>query len=138
ADPPMVEGSCAQLGGGTTTRFPVTPAPREIQPMSHLARGGFAAMFAALALLVAAPCAAVTPCRFNGVRCRTNQDCCSGVCTANVCGPPTTTTCQAFPATGQTTCWNSSGTVIPCAGTGHDGDTLTGAPLAYVDNGDGT
>src|SRR5206468_905681 len=30
------------------------------------------------------------------------------------------------------------GTVIPCAGTGHDGDTLTGAPLAYVDNGDGT
>jgi len=46
-------------------------------------------------------------------------------------------TCR-LPATGQTTCWNSSGTVIPCAGTGHDGDTLKGAPLAYVDNGDGT
>jgi hypothetical protein len=43
-----------------------------------------------------------------------------------------------FPATGQTTCWDETGTVIPCAGTGHDGDTHAGAPLAYVDNGDGT
>jgi hypothetical protein len=41
-------------------------------------------------------------------------------------------------ATGQTTCWNSSGTVVPCAGTGHDGDLKKGATLAYVDNGDGT
>ncbi len=44
----------------------------------------------------------------------------------------------AFPATGQTTCWNTAGSVIPCAGTGHDGDVQAGAPLAYVDNGDGT
>jgi hypothetical protein len=52
------------------------------------------------------------------------------------------TACQAsqqhLPATGQTTCWDSSGTVIPCAGTGQDGDTLGGAPPTYVDNGDGT
>jgi hypothetical protein len=41
-------------------------------------------------------------------------------------------------ATGQTTCWNSIGTVIPCAGTGQDGEVQAGAPLAYVDNGDGT
>jgi len=46
--------------------------------------------------------------------------------------------CTAFPATGQTTCWNSSGSVIPCAGTGHDGNIQAGATLAYQDNGDGT
>jgi hypothetical protein len=45
---------------------------------------------------------------------------------------------QAFPATGQTTCWNSAGVVIPCAGTGHDGEIQAGATLAYLDNGDGT
>jgi hypothetical protein len=55
-----------------------------------------------------------------------------------VCAPNAGPTDGGFPATGQTTCWNSSGTVIPCAGTGHDGDTHTGAALAYVDNGDGT
>jgi len=32
----------------------------------------------------------------------------------------------------------SPATFIPCAGTGHDGDTRAGVPLAYVDNGDGT
>lgn len=45
---------------------------------------------------------------------------------------------QAFPATGQTTCWDSSATIIPCAGTGHDGELQAGATLAYQDNGDGT
>jgi hypothetical protein len=45
---------------------------------------------------------------------------------------------QAFPATGQTTCWNSAGTVIACAGTGQDGDVQAGATLSYTDNGDGT
>ena len=43
-----------------------------------------------------------------------------------------------FPATGQTTCYDSSGTVIACAGTGQDGDTEAGAALRYKDNGDGT
>jgi len=47
-------------------------------------------------------------------------------------------TSQAFPATGQITCWNSAGAVVPCAGTGQDGDVQAGAALAYVDNGDGT
>jgi hypothetical protein len=51
--------------------------------------------------------------------------------------PPAT---HQFPATGQTTCWSSdvSGTVIPCAGTGQDGDIRAGAVLSYTDNGDGT
>ncbi len=44
----------------------------------------------------------------------------------------------SFSATGQATCWDSSGTVIPCAGTGHDGEIQAGAAHAYVDNGDGT
>lgn len=42
------------------------------------------------------------------------------------------------PATGQTTCWDSAGSVIACAGTGQDGDTQAGAASALVDNGDGT
>ncbi len=46
--------------------------------------------------------------------------------------------CCPLPATGQTTCWDTTGSVIPCAGTGQDGDFGEGAPLAYVDNGDGT
>jgi hypothetical protein len=46
--------------------------------------------------------------------------------------------CQAIPATGQTTCWDGSGQVVPCAGTGYDGDIRAGSPLAYRDNGDGT
>jgi len=45
---------------------------------------------------------------------------------------------QAFPATGQTTCWNSSGNVIACASTGQDGELRKGGALAYVDNADGT
>jgi hypothetical protein len=45
---------------------------------------------------------------------------------------------QAFPATGQMTCWNTAGQVVACAGTGHDGEVQAGAALAYVDNGDGT
>jgi hypothetical protein len=44
----------------------------------------------------------------------------------------------AFPATGQTTCWDSTGAVIEGGGTGHDGDIRAGAPLSYTDNGDGT
>jgi hypothetical protein len=45
---------------------------------------------------------------------------------------------QKFPATGQTTCYDSEGNVIACAGTGQDGDILAGAPLRYKDNGNGT
>src|SRR5436309_7266711 len=35
-----------------------------------------------------------------------------------ICSPD----CRSYRPTGQTTCWDSSGTVIPCAGTGEDGD----------------
>src|SRR3989442_13337281 len=34
------------------------------------------------------------------------------------------------PPSGQTTCWESNGNVIPCAGTGHDGERREGAPRA--------
>src|SRR5438093_12910544 len=52
-------------------------------------------------------------------------------------GPRRGGACQ-LPVTGQTTCWDGSGNVIPCAGTGQDGELRKGAPLAYVDEGDGT
>ncbi len=45
---------------------------------------------------------------------------------------------RAFPATGQTTCWDHMGNVVSCAGTGQDGDIQAGATLSYTDNGDGT
>jgi len=51
-------------------------------------------------------------------------------------------TCQAAGGapltTGQTTCWDSGGSVIACAGTGQDGELQRGLARAYVDNGDGT
>jgi hypothetical protein len=40
--------------------------------------------------------------------------------------------------TGQTTCWDSSGTQITCAGTGQDGELQKGAIRSYTDNADGT
>lgn len=46
-----------------------------------------------------------------------------------------------LPQTGQTTCYDSAGVAIPCAGTGQDGDIQAGVPwpdLRFADNGDGT
>lgn len=43
--------------------------------------------------------------------------------------------------TGQTACYNDSGTLVACAGTGQDADILAGATLPvprFTDNGDGT
>jgi hypothetical protein len=45
------------------------------------------------------------------------------------------------PQTGQTTCWDSGGTIIPCGGTGQDGDIEAGVvppSPRFTDNGDGT
>jgi hypothetical protein len=44
----------------------------------------------------------------------------------------------AFPASGQTLCYNSAGAAVACAGTGQDGATQAGNSLSYQDNGDGT
>jgi hypothetical protein len=52
--------------------------------------------------------------------------------------PPPPPPCQKFPATGQTTCWDSTGNVISCAGTRQDGEIQAGATLSYTDNGNGT
>jgi len=49
--------------------------------------------------------------------------------------------CAPVPQTGQTTCWDSTGTPIGCAGTGQDGDLQAGVMLPiprFVDLGDGT
>ena len=61
--------------------------------------------------------------------------------------PPPPPSTAGFPATGQTTCWTpsrctssgcTSAGVVPCAGTGQDGDIRAGRALSYTDNGDGT
>ncbi|MCK6557413.1 DUF1566 domain-containing protein [Candidatus Binatia bacterium] len=65
---------------------------------------------------------------------------CSGdlaTCTAELAA------CYALPPaqrlkTGQTLCYDVSGTVIACAGSGQDGEFQKGVARAYVDNGDGT
>jgi hypothetical protein len=46
-----------------------------------------------------------------------------------------------LPKTGQTSCYDAYGAVIPCAGTGQDGDKQAGAPLPsprFTDNRNGT
>ncbi|MCI4627077.1 MAG: DUF1566 domain-containing protein [Candidatus Magnetoovum sp. WYHC-5] len=46
-----------------------------------------------------------------------------------------------LPRTGQTTCYNASGSVISCAGTGQDGDSLAGVEWPsprFTDNGNST
>jgi hypothetical protein len=52
-------------------------------------------------------------------------------------------TCEAQPTgqereTGQTLCYDSFGTGIPCAGTGQDGEFLKGVVDSFTDNGNGT
>jgi Protein of unknown function (DUF1566) len=42
-----------------------------------------------------------------------------------------------LPDTGQTTCYDDSGNVVDCAGTGQDGEYNIN-PMSYTDNGDGT
>lgn len=44
----------------------------------------------------------------------------------------------ALPRTGQTNCHNTAGSLIGCAGTGHDGEFQKGVALSFTDNGDGT
>ena len=39
---------------------------------------------------------------------------------------------------GQTICYNTAGSVIACAGTGHDGELQKGVASSYTDNGNGT
>lgn len=48
---------------------------------------------------------------------------------------------QGVPKTGQTTCYDANGSVIPCAGTGQDGDIQAGVAWPdprFTDNGNGT
>src|SRR5262245_4442605 len=70
------------------------------------------------------------------------------VCMADIAGqlagnppplpPPPPCTQAKVTATGQTTCWGSTGTVTACAGTGEDGEFRAGAAPSYTDNRDGT
>lgn len=51
--------------------------------------------------------------------------------------------CQQAPAgqlrrTGQTTCWDHFGSAVPCAGTGHDGESQKGLARSFTVNANGT
>lgn len=59
-------------------------------------------------------------------------------CTAGCTLDTTACLSPGVVATGQSTCSDTSGAVIACAGTGQDGDLQRGTPRSYVDNGDGT
>lgn len=58
---------------------------------------------------------------------------------ASALDTPSVATCGVDVAkTGQTQCWNVNGSVIPCAGTGQDGELQRGVAPVFTDNGDGT
>jgi hypothetical protein len=84
-----------------------------------------------------------------GGACPTNGDTAAveaqvDICVADIAaalsGTPAPPACQSFPATGQTTCYDSSGLpTTTCANNaGQDGNIRAGAVLSYTDNGDGT
>jgi hypothetical protein len=77
---------------------------------------------------------------FGGATCVSLGFAAGGTLSCTVGCAYNTSTClaQAFPETGQTTCYDAGGLVIACAGSGQDGETLGGSPLSYTDNGDGT
>jgi hypothetical protein len=56
------------------------------------------------------------------------------------CGPVSDAPAPV-PQTGQTQCWDTAGALIPCAGTGQDGDIQAGVPFPsprFTDQGNGT
>ena len=53
-------------------------------------------------------------------------------------GSPTVLATGQRLETGETACYDATGTAIACAGTGQDGDVLAGLTRSYVDGGDGT
>lgn len=71
----------------------------------------------------------------------TASDCSSALatCTADLeaCESATSTEGGRL-RTGQTTCYDAAGAVVPCAGTGQDGEVQKGLARFYLDNGDGT
>ena len=63
-----------------------------------------------------------------------------GTCATNL-GTCENKPAAPVPQTGQTSCWDTSGTGIICTGTGQDGDLRTGVVSPnprFIDNGDGT
>ena len=89
----------------------------------------------------------LTSCNTNLTSTQSSLTTCTGslgTCTGNLTTCQNDLTiCQAAPQgqrlkTGQTLCYNASGTVIACAGTGQDGQFQKGLARSYTDNGNGT
>jgi hypothetical protein len=73
----------------------------------------------------------VATCNADLATCESDLAACEGdlvTCAANV----------GVMQTGTTQCSDSSGMVIPCAGSGQDAEYQAGVPASYTDNGDGT
>ena len=69
-------------------------------------------------------------CNGNLGTCNSNLSACLAGCVPQPNGQPL--------KTGQTLCYTTPGAVIPCAGTGQDGELQQGLTRQYTDNGDGT
>lgn len=56
----------------------------------------------------------------------------------NLFGVTGTVSAGGLQKTGQTICYDTAGSVIACAGTGHDGELQKGVARSFTDNGNGT
>jgi hypothetical protein len=90
---------------------------------------------------------ALTTCGGDLSTCNTNYTTCSGdlgTCNADyLTCLGDLSTCEAQPlaqpaTSGQTLCYNTTGSVIACAGTSQDGELQRGVARSFTDNGDGT
>ena len=137
-----VETDCATLSPTDATRalrLTVEALPRR-GPKMMTNRQGFIAVVAVAAVLVCwAGTALAQPFPGGLPQCQRSLNTCNAnlaTCTTQL------SACQAaaqqFPATGLTTCSNSTGQFISCAGTGQDGEIQAGGTLSYTDNGNGT
>lgn len=74
-------------------------------------------------------------CATSRLQCESDRDGCRADLTACLAAELPAT---RFLGTGQTTCFDTDGVPIACAGTGQDGDLQMGLPRTHTDNSDGT
>jgi len=127
---PRIHGELLTLGGQAPLRRrwrSTWRAPWEGNPVTSTNKGG---SFYFTTIGVPSDCISTVS---DGV---TTLDVTIAGCTPVPPVPP-----AALTPTGQTACYDTSGTVrteIPCTGTGQDGEIKAGKALSYTNNGDGT
>jgi hypothetical protein len=78
-------------------------------------------------------CSELGTCQDDLTLCGGEYDACQTELAACQTGAP-----NGLLESGQTGCWNSSGTMIDCGGSGQDGELLRGSTRSYAASGDGT